>query len=424
MFTLIMLYLFILVGMLNLIHFWFYLAGANIYDIWQFFRHRRLPREKHRERPLVSVLIPAHNEAKSIIRCLESVRTSSYRKYEVIVINDASTDATHKLVARYIKRHPNRKIKLLWKRKNVGKAEALNHALRHVAKGKYVMMLDADSVLHKDAIKNALRYFQNPNVVGVAANVRILDSNTLLGLLQKFEHMIGYRAKKFYSITNSEFIIGGVASTYRRDVVKQVGYYDKDTVTEDIGLSLKVVALGNKQNRIVYGVDVVAFTEGVQTFKALLRQRFRWKMGSLQNLVKYRKLFGKNSPDHSRVLTMYRLPMAILGEILLLTEPFVLIFAAYLTIAYGKPQLFIGAYLAITIYVLLNLWPDEHTTFRRKCYLSLYAPIMYFVFYIMDLIQVVSIIRCLISIKQILRKTASSATWVSPERPGDAPATG
>lgn len=250
MLILFLFYLFITISIIDIVHLGMYLVGANYYDIRQF---RRLSssqrRDHHKLRPLVSVLIPAHNEELGIVRCLDSVRRNTYRKLEIIVVDDASSDKTRKLVRQYMTQYPNRNIRLMYKQKNVGKAAALNHALRRGATGELIMTLDADSVLHKKAISNAVSYFEDPKVVGVAANVRIMDNLTVLGLLQKFEHMVGYRSKKFFTVTNSEFIVGGVASTYRHEIIKRVGYYDHDTTTEDIGLSLKVVAQGNKENR-------------------------------------------------------------------------------------------------------------------------------------------------------------------------------
>jgi biofilm PGA synthesis N-glycosyltransferase PgaC len=413
----ILLKIFLITGMINLVHFGLYLGGANLYDIWQFRRQKAMKNQRsHSRQPLVSVLVPAYNEESGVIGCLESIRKNTYRKLQIIVIDNASADKTNQLVMQYICDHPNRNISLLTMSSNLGKSGALNYALQRYAHGDLIMTLDGDSILHKNAISRAVSYFKDEKVVGVAANVRVMDSLTVLGLLQKFEHMIGYRSKKFFSIINAEFIIGGVASTYRRDLMKKVGFYDTDTTTEDIGLSLKIAALGNREHRLVYASDVVAMTEGVLTFKALLRQRFRWKMGMLQNLIKNKHLFANNDPMFSRALTLYRIPMAFLGEILLMLEPFMWVYLVYLSFLFHTPALFIGAYVTITLYILWNLLPDEHTTFKRKMVLSLYAPILYFVFYIMSLVQIISIFRCLINPKQMLRKVKTEASWVSPER--------
>lgn len=409
-------YLFVIMGFINTLHFGLYLVGANYYDIEEMKRQKNSRPKKQRIRPLVTVLIPAHNEESSIERCLDSVIRSTHRKLQIIVIDDASTDTTAKLVRQYIKNHPTKNIRLHRKRNNVGKGEALNSALKRYAIGDLVMTLDADSILDKYAIRRAVAYFSNPTVMGVAANVRIIDQHSILGMLQKFEHMIGYRSKKFYSATNSEFIVGGVASTYRRSIMRQVGYYDTDTITEDIGLSLKIVALGNQAHRIVYAADVVAHTEGVQSYRALFTQRYRWKMGSLQNLVKHRKLVGKDQNRYSRMLTFYRLPMAYISEVMLLLEPILL---AYLIVmSFGKQSiaLFMAAYITITIYTLFIIWPDEHSSVSQKIRLSAYSVVLYFGMYIMSVVQVTSMIRCLINMQNVTRRRATSAVWISPKR--------
>ncbi len=196
-------------------------------------------------------------------------------------------------------------LRIVRMRKNVGKGAALNAALRRHARGQFVMTLDADSIIAPDAITNALSYFDDPYVAGVAANVQILEETTALGILQRFEHMIGYRSKKLYSLLNCEFVVGGVASTYRMRVLRKVGFYDTDTLTEDIGLSAKITSLGNRRFRMIYGADVVAKTEGVLTFRALAKQRYRWKYGSIQNLIKYRGMMlnpSRRYTPHADVL--------------------------------------------------------------------------------------------------------------------------
>ncbi len=410
-------YLFVTVSVVNIAHLGMYLVGANIYDIKSYKDTQKSNRRNRRKlAPLVSILIPAHNEEESIIRCIDSVRRNTYRKIEIIVIDDASTDNTKQLVRDYISKYPNRSITLTFRRINQGKAQALNHALKRKARGELVMTLDGDSVLDRFAIKRAVNYFSDPKVVGVAANVRVMESMTVLGLLQRFEHMVGYRSKKFYSVSNSEYIIGGVASTYQREVIKKVRYYDHDTLTEDIGLSLKVAALGNKANRLVYGVDVMASTEGVHSFKALLNQRYRWKMGGLQNIVKHRQLALRTPKTHSMGLSYYRIPMAFIGEAMLLAEPLLLAYVIYLSIISGNFAMFAGAYMIVSLYIMLVLAHDEHTRFRDKTRLVGYIPILYFVFFIMNVVQLISILRCAANYKLISGKRKVSGTWISPER--------
>jgi biofilm PGA synthesis N-glycosyltransferase PgaC len=439
-------------SLISMIHLGFFIVGANTYDIMQFkkSRQKRMLAAKPIKRkklvgghPLVSVIIPAHNEETGVIRTLDSVRRSTYPNVEIIVVNDGSKDRTVAVVDKYIKRPPRLKeLKYLSRsgrngrlqrselqvpvtdyaitlisQTNKGKGAAVNNGIEH-AKGQFVMTLDADSLLDSRAIENTVAHFKDKRVLGVAANVRIMGDNSWISLLQRFEHIIGYRSKKFYSLTGTEFIVGGVASTYRRTTLKKVGMYDTDTMTEDIGLSLKILAKeGNKNKRIIYAADVVAMTEGVHTYKQLIRQRYRWKMGMLQNLYKFRSLLRNNQPSkYSLALTAYRLPMAVLSEILLIFSPFALMYIIAISISYQTLGILFGAYLTITAYVLWNIWPDEYLTLRQKLKMSLFATFMYFIFYAMDLVQVIAIARCLRNFDNVIRLTQGHVTWISPTR--------
>ncbi|MBX4197361.1 glycosyltransferase [Candidatus Saccharibacteria bacterium] len=441
----ILFYIFIVVGMIHLVHFALFLVGANVYDIKAFQSRLKAKPRDPAKRPLVSVLIPAYNEESVIERSLQSVWNNTYPNIEMIVVSDGSTDGTVASINKFIDSRTksyrqvqpkivrtknglkrvwqrggtpiNRRIKLVQQR-NGGKASALNRALRYHARGELVMTLDADSLLHRKAIANVIKYFDDPSVAGVAANVRIIEKARVLGILQRFEHMVGYRSKKFFTIINSELIIGGVASTYRRKILQKVNFYDTDTVTEDIGLSMKIAALGNKKNRLVYAYDVAAMTEGVGDFSTLLRQRYRWKLGNLQNLFRYQKMLFSRNSKYSKSLSWYRMPMAFIGEILLLLEPISLGYVLYLSIHYFSLALILAAYISITIYLLMVIWPDEHMTIGGKLRASLYVPFLYFIFYIMNAVQLISVLRCIKNHRTVTGFSAGHTSWISPKRAG------
>jgi len=430
-------WLFAAVSILYIVHFGLYLVGANFYDVWQQRRQAmggvKFPAEYEAECAatatwtsralpevpgLVTIVVAAHNEQAAIVQTLDSIRRSTYRSIEVLVADDASTDLTGRLVRDYQVRHPGMDLRVVRMRKNVGKGVALNAALRRHGRGQFVMTLDADSILEPNAISNALSYFDDPYVAGVAANVQILADPTALGLLQRFEHMIGYRSKKLYSLLNCEFVVGGVASTYRMRVLRKVDFYDTDTLTEDIGLSMKITSLGNRRFRMVYGADVVAKTEGVLSLLALAKQRFRWKYGSLQNLIKYRAMMLNPSRRYTGTLTYYRMPMAMLSEFTLLVSPLAWTYAVYWSLVTQTPALIIGAYATITAYTLLTIWMDENLTVRERARLSIYAPTAYLLFYIMDLVQLTAALRCITRMSGLFRRPEIN-TWKSPQRAGN-----
>lgn len=434
--------------MVHIIHVGLYLVGSNIYDIKRY-RHAYSLKSKRKSRakkPLLSVIIPAYNEQEGIRHTLESVLASTYHNIEIIVVDDGSKDKTRSVVRKYIssltatkgtrqhnRRHGRKgtlqrsfsraKIQgcdtriVLVTQSNAGKGAAVNNGIVNHARGKLIMTLDADSQLHPNAIENAVAYFKDRNVVGVAANVQIIDNNTLLSVLQKIEHLIGYRSKKFYTVANCEMIVGGVASTYRASTLKQVGYYDTDTMTEDIGLSMKVVAQkGNRKFRIVYGVDVVARTEPVLTYKALFLQRYRWKMGMIQNLIQHRQIMISGDRKYTLGMTAYRIPMAFIGEAILMIEPLILAYIIYLSFLYVSFGALVGAYALLTVYILWTLIPDEHLTNKEKLRYGLMAPVMYFTFYIMNAVQVSAVAQCIYNYKQASGKIKIEGRWISPER--------
>jgi cellulose synthase/poly-beta-1,6-N-acetylglucosamine synthase-like glycosyltransferase len=197
-----------------------------------------------------------------------------------------------------------------------------------------------------------------------------------------------------------------------------VGFYDNDTVTEDIGLSMKIVALGNRAYRVVYGADVLAMTEGVPSFRALLKQRFRWKYGSLQNLIKYRRMIGNPGSRYTLALTMYRLPMAIFSEIALLAAPLAWGYAIYMTLGQYSARLVLGAYLTITLYMLLTIWFDENLRLPMRLRLSAYAPIAYFAFYTMEFVQLIAIMRCMYKLRALMVQKDVGSSWISAKRVG------
>ncbi|HSX08296.1 MAG TPA: glycosyltransferase [Candidatus Saccharimonadales bacterium] len=460
-------YLLLAANLMSMVHLGLYMVGANAYDVMQFRRGARKkavnkPVER-KDLPLLSVVIPAHNEELVIRRTLDSVRASSYPNFEIIVVDDGSKDRTDAIVREYIQQLPTtrmasyitaeavpagrrmvhgqlqqtpatRVVRRHFERvamphirtvritqTNGGKAKAMNNAIANHARGEFVMCLDADSILHPQAIERAIAYFADPKIIGVAANVRVMESKSIISTVQRFEHMVGYRSKKFYSMTNSEFIIGGVASTYRISALKRVDLYDTDTMTEDIGLSLKMIAeTGNRDARIIYAADVVAMTEGVQSFRQLMRQRYRWKMGCLQNLFKYRQLIlSRDHSKYNRMLTMYRLPMSIVSEILLILQPLMLAYIVYVSVHFHTLGVLLGGYLTITAYVLWTVWPDEHLTLKQKLRMSRLALVIYGLFYIMDIVQIAAILHCLKDYKQVMKRNGET-TWISPTRVGQA----
>lgn len=397
--------------------------GAIIYDLAEATKERSRKQHPFRRayrnyRPLISVIIPVHNEETVIERCLTSLVKSSYRNMEVIVADDASTDKTKIIVREFIKEHPRKNIVLVAKRKNGGRGAAIDAGLVR-AKGDLVMALDADCIIDRLALRNMVRHFVDERVVAAAANIRVLKSDNIISLLQEYDYLSSFRSKKANTMLKCEHIIGGAGATYRLKMLKKIKGFDHSMQTEDIELSLRIARmLGSKKHRLVYASDVIIQTEPVPSYKSLFKQRYRWKFGSLQAIWAHRDFIFSFDSKHSLFLSWVKLPYVLFTEFMLLLEPIFLGYFIYIAVVYENPKLFAVAAITVTVLLFNAIWADEHHSLRDRLRLSYYAPTMYIIFYLMTVIQVIAAVKCLKNIPQIIGKRIMTGAYVSPERLG------
>ncbi len=401
------------------------IISMGIYDVRQAKERRRLRIDKSyryksqfRAKPWVTLLVPAYNEELVIERCLASIVNIQYKNIKVVVVSDGSKDNTARNVKRFIKNHPKNDIRLVNLRKNRGKGGALNYVLNRYCDTELLMVLDADCTVRSDALKNAVEYFKDPLVVGLATHVRIAARPNPISYLQKIEHLAGYRHKKYFSLTNSEFIIGGQGATYRTAIVREVNGFDERMLTEDIALSLSIAHRGNKQYRLVYGSDVITYTEAPPTIRSLYKQRYRWKMGGIQAIYAYRDMVLSTSKKHTRMLTFVRIPQALIGEAMLLLEPVLLGAFIWIAISTHSPAVFFGGWFTLTVYTLFIILTDDVSKGKEKYTMAILLPFMYPLFYIVTAINVVALLQCIKNWRKITGRETTRGTWVSPTRIG------
>jgi biofilm PGA synthesis N-glycosyltransferase PgaC len=401
-------------SLVNFVRIFALLIGSDIYDIIQIMKQRK---KRRPYRPLISVIIPAYNEETGVIRTIESVLASTYANKEIIVVNDGSTDRTRSMLRAYQKKNPGG-IAII-NQKNAGKAVALNNAIFNKAKGPLVMVLDADSLLHPDSLKNMAEHFRNKRVIAAASNVKILPSNSTLGLSQRIEYLISYRMKRSMSVMNMEYIVGGVGSTFRRSVLLKAGGYDTDTMTEDIDLTVKLIKIfGNTKNRIHYAADSVAYTEHVLSFGSLVKQRFRWKYGRFQTLLKNKDMFFSTSKAYDKKLTWIQFPYALFGELILLVEPLLVGYILWVTVMYSDTTSLLSVYIIVSTFVFLMLLGENTETTKTKLSLSAILPFAYLLMYILAAVEFIALVKSFLRHKQLFGKTIEKSSWEHVERSG------
>ncbi|MFZ2322175.1 MAG: glycosyltransferase [Ignavibacteriaceae bacterium] len=240
--------------------------------------------------PFVSIIVPVFNEGKIIKQSILSLLNLDYINYEIIIVNDGSSDDTKDIAESLVGYQQGKynKIKIsLINQPNLGKARALNAGI-YYSKSEFVLCMDGDSQLVPESLKAAVRHFKDPKIGAVAGNVKVLNRNKFFTDLQALEYIEGLNmARSAQSYVRLVNIIPGPIGLFRRKAIEQAGYYSSDTYAEDADLTLKLLA---KDWKIYYEPKAVSYTEAPVTLQQLLKQRYRWTRGILQSIRKHKKL--------------------------------------------------------------------------------------------------------------------------------------
>ena len=232
--------------------------------------------------PPVSVLIAAYNEEKVIAKTIRSLLNADYSNFEIVVVNDGSTDNTNSVVRRMYSRDP--RVRLL-RQANGGKAAALNRAIAE-ARHEILICLDADTILASGAISSLVRHFNDPNVGAVSGNAKVGNRRGWLTRFQSLEYVCGFNLdRRALDLVNAITVVPGAVGAWRKQLILQVGGFRHDTLAEDTDLTLAIRRLGYE---IRYEERALAYTEAPETSSALAKQRFRWAFGTLQAAWKHR----------------------------------------------------------------------------------------------------------------------------------------
>lgn len=270
-----------------------WMIGATFFFFRREFRKSKTPPELTAH-PLVSVLIPAHNEAQDIADSVRSVYSGRYKNIEVIVINDASTDSTGEILESLLPEYPS--LKLLNLDKNMGKANGLNLALG-VSKGEIIFTLDADSMLDEYAIEWAVWHFINfPRVGAVTGNPRVRNRSTLLSRIQTAEYssVIGL-IKRTQRIMGRIMTVSGVVAAWRRSALIDSGLWNNTVITDDIEMTWKVE---RRFWDVRYEPNMLCWMLVPETLRGIWMQRKRWARGGMEVIRKNVSIW-KGWKEHS-----------------------------------------------------------------------------------------------------------------------------
>lgn len=369
-----------------------YMVLSPWYEILQLRRRQRHPFCGPYE-PLVSVIIPAWNEEIGLLSTVKTLLESTYRHLEIVVVNDGSTDGSDALMRTFVGKYHRQTFgradmpHLLYHyQPNGGKGRALNTGIG-LSHGQIIVSIDADCLVHREAMANFVTCFRDPAVMAAVGNVKIGNTRTLVGAIQHLEYLFSFYFKKADSIMNTIYIIGGAAGAFRREVFEQLGGYSIHNITEDIELSVRIQKAGWK---IVYAPEAIIYTEGASTLRGLIKQRLRWKRGRFETFRDHRSLFFSCKPEHNKLLTWVILPLACFGELQLGFEPFFILVLFLFSMVAQDFSAFLSGVLVVSVMFFIQLFDEKGT--RQLSYLLL-APIGWLLFYVTTLVEFCALLQ-------------------------------
>lgn len=286
---------------------------------------------KHNYYMPISILVPAFNEEVTIVSSVKSLLSLNYKLYEIIVIDDGSSDNTsqkvveafnlkkvdkpiHKVIpcknlkAIHETKVGNIRLTLITK-ENGGKGDALNMGI-NASRFPYFICMDADSMLQKDSLEKIMQpVLEDDNVVAIGGLIHIAQSiekngdeivgyhipkNPIVGM-QVVEYDRSFLASRILMDGyGGNLIISGAFGLFKKNVVVAAGGYDTHTLGEDMEL---VVKLHNfcRNNQIPYSIkyepNACCWSQAPMSGKDILKQRRRWYLGLLQCMTKYKNIF-------------------------------------------------------------------------------------------------------------------------------------
>lgn len=371
--------------------------------------------------PPVSILVPAYNEEATIADSIRQTCFLEYGEYEVIVIDDGSTDGTFATLEQAFDLEPTpapvrrqlasaeilgvyasrtRAGLTVVRKANGGKADALNAGV-NLSRYPLICAVDADAILEKDALLRVVKPFiEDPShTIATAGIVRVLNgctlspgvidrvkaSRKLLPLIQNVEYLRAFLAGRTgWSRIRALSIISGAFGVFRKDAVVAAGGWRTDTVGEDMDLALRLRRVEAEQGghqRVVFVPDPVVWTQVPETVRDLAGQRNRWQRGLLESLVHNRGMIANPRYGTLGCLALpYNLLFEVIGPFVEVAGYFVVIsaaiaglvdpgfFALFFLLAVGC-----GVALSTAAILLEEMWLRRYSSASDLCWLFLGA---------------------------------------------------
>lgn len=272
-------------------------TAANLYIFYLYLNGKleeKVRPKRVQKAPLVSIIVPAHNEGPIIGATVESLAEQDYPNIEIVIIDDGSTDSTARQLAE-IRRRPRLNVFRLSERQ--GKSAALNFGLG-VSKGEFVVFMDADSTLARDVVSNLIAHFDDPLVGAVSGDLGVRNHHVnLLTRLQAVEYLISLSlGRRFKARMGILSIVPGAIGAFRRKLLTRIGGIEPGP-GNDSDVTIRTRKLGM---RIAFAGDATCLTTVPVRVSHWYKQRMRWDRNIIRNRArKHSDIFNPKNASFS-----------------------------------------------------------------------------------------------------------------------------
>jgi biofilm PGA synthesis N-glycosyltransferase PgaC len=364
------------------------------------------------DHPGVSFVVPCHNEEDEIEETISFLVKQDYPNFDIIAINDGSTDETGRILDDLSMRFEA--LRVIHLAENQGKAVAMKTGAM-MTSHEFLVCIDGDALLDRHATAWMMSHFlQGPRVGAVTGNPRIRTRSSLLGKIQvgEFSAIIGLikRAQRIYGRV---FTVSGVVSAFRKSALQQAGYWNIETVTDDIDISWR---LQLNHWDIRYEPNALCWILMPETLRGLLRQRLRWAQGGMEALLHHghhllswrsRRMWGVCFEYLTSIIWAYLMAATALFWLLALffQLPTYLYMTSLIPAWHG---VVLGTTCLIQFFVSLLIDSRYEKGIGKYYYWMVWYPLVYWV---------LSVITTVVSVpRAILRHRGSRGSWLHPDR--------
>ena len=368
----------------------------------------------------ISLLIPAYNEEENVVQNIKSLMKMDYPNFEIIVVNDGSTDKTHEKIVEAFGLYqiessqkvsiPTKEVRgvyynvdypnlLYIDKENGGKSDALNAGI-NASSYPLFACLDADSRLEKDALlKLSIEFNKDKNTIVAGGIVRIANGSVIRDgefkgfsmpkkIIERFQIVEYYRSflsgRVSWGLSNSMLIVSGAFGVFQKQAVIEVGGYKTNTIGEDMEIVVRLHSYMRKNKRkykIIFCEDAVCWTQGPMSLKDIRGQRRRWQIGLLDTLISHKNLlFNPRYGMVGMVAVPYNWMFELLGAVIEVLGYFIIPFSlimgelnVFFFVIYFLLATLLGIMLSIGSLILEQYTKKSAMTAKQYILISVYA---------------------------------------------------